>query len=461
MNYIHDSALWIFLYCALDVYPLFPLRHVPCFDKLRFPFWKMMTIATVLMLAQGFGFVWLYSTPGVTEVMLTFYRQLAMIPFVLLTCFCVRDSLRKTLFVDFLMAPYVLIINFLSYFIGMLFFRNAYTANPIAIDVILRALIIASTYPLKYIFLKRIVKPIITIKAEGAWGYIWLMPITFTLLSFLLTRFYTFSQNFVLLTLARVLSYGGCVIISLSLLKTIHKVKEYTMLEEGIKHANMLLAMQSSQYDHILESIEQTKTARHDLRYHLHVISALVEQKKYDELQQFLEQYAATVNIENELLVCKNFAVNSIASYMISKARKQNINVNITLHLDNHICFYDTDLCIIIGNCMENAIDACMLLPESERFINANAQIIRNNLSFTIDNSFNGMIEKNGDTFMSFKRGNTVEGIGLTSVKTIVEKYNGLIDIQHENKIFMVSILLMPNNSEGRRLDENNIATAR
>lgn len=439
----NESVIWIFLYCALDVFPLFPLRHVPCFGRLKLPFYKMMLIATVIMLVQSTGFVWLFRQPYASAAVLTLYRQLAMLPFILLTCICARDAWRKTIFVDFLMAPFVLIINFLSILLSSTVFPDFSAANPLAAEVLMRLPILAIACPIKYIFLKRVVRPIMDIQSKQAWSFIWLTPIAFTALSFIQTQFYIISPQPWLLAAVRSLSYGGCVIVSYSLLKTARHVQEYTAMEERFRYTNQLLSLQTDQYSKVLENIETIRAAKHDLRYHLQVISTLTEQKKYEDLSAFLDQYIHSVSLESERMICENLVVNSIAAHMAAKAEKEGIAVTCNFEIENNITFSATDLCIIIGNCMENAIEACGHIPEEKRYITSGARMLGGNFSFVIENSYSGLTVKSGEQFVSLKRSGETIGTGIASVKRVVEKYNGLIEINHEEKTFTVSILLM------------------
>lgn len=99
----------------------------------------------------------------------------------------------------------------------------------------------------------------------------------------------------------------------------------------------------------------------------------------------------------------------------------------------------DYEYVALFGNLLDNAIEASLKVPVEERSIKINIQRINDMTFVTISNNF-GMIEENGHGLISNKQELGEHGIGLHSVRTIVEKYKGLMDIKHENHVFTVEL---------------------
>ena len=106
----------------------------------------------------------------------------------------------------------------------------------------------------------------------------------------------------------------------------------------------------------------------------------------------------------------------------------------------NELVVSDIDLCVLIGNAIDNAVQGC-LMTDGQRYINV--EVIKHGLiqSIVITNSFDGVIIKDADAFMSRKRKNEV-GIGIASMQAICEKNNIQMDIRYDDEKFAIMFLL-------------------
>ena len=209
--------------------------------------------------------------------------------------------------------------------------------------------------------------------------------------------------------------------------------------EAKIKRIEQALDLQREYYIMLQSRVNEAKAARHDQRHHLTLIQSYINADDIHRLKAYLNEYVCSLPVDDEIMFCKNFAVNSILRYYIAIANNEGIRVETRLDLEENIGISDSDLCIIFGNCVENAIEACQELTDG-KFIEINAKPVGKMLVITIDNSFNGNIKKSGDTFWSFKRDS--EGIGISSVKAVTQKYGETAQFEAENNVFKVSILL-------------------
>jgi len=136
-----------------------------------------------------------------------------------------------------------------------------------------------------------------------------------------------------------------------------------------------------------------------------------------------------------------NNAMPGIALFL-KLAEQQNINLITELNLPDDLGINDLDLCVILGNCLENAIEACSKINTNEpRFIHIKTTVTKGHLLIKIDNSFNGHVQRQNDGFFSSKSG-TDHGIGLASAKSLTAKYHGHFSISFDQQVFKVSISL-------------------
>jgi len=199
------------------------------------------------------------------------------------------------------------------------------------------------------------------------------------------------------------------------------------------------LELQGMHYKLLQSHIDEVRKARHDLRHHLSAIQAFIDTGESDRLAEYIDEYKATLPDDSVITFCDNYAINSVLQYYIGMAKNEGIKVNVHVELPEKLSIRDSDLCIIFGNCVENALEACRRF-EGDRFINVKSMIVGNMLTIVIDNSFDGDLKKKGDGYISRKDGSL--GIGVSSVKTVIRKHNGEARFEAKNNVFHASMML-------------------
>jgi len=203
-----------------------------------------------------------------------------------------------------------------------------------------------------------------------------------------------------------------------------------------------LIDLQGDHYNKLQSNFDEVRKARHDLRHHLSVIQAFIDTGEEERLAEYIKDYRATLPDETVIVYCDNYAINSVLLYYTNMAKNEGININVNVELHDKLNISDTDLCIIFGNCVENALEACRRY-DGEKFINIKSMITGDMLTIAIDNSFNGELKKKGDSFISSKESGG--GVGVQSVKSIVRKYNGEARFEASGNIFKASLMMQLN----------------
>jgi len=210
-------------------------------------------------------------------------------------------------------------------------------------------------------------------------------------------------------------------------------------LETENRSINRQLALQGEHYNVLQTHITETKRAEHDLRHHLSVIQSYNNAGESKKLEEYLSNYIGSLPGKADITFCENFAVSAILQYYINIAGKEGIQVDVNTIVPGETGVSDSDLCIIFGNCVENAIEACRKL-EGEKFIKIRSNHTGKLLTINISNSFDGKLNKEGDSFMSRKH--TGEGIGISSVRAVVDKYGDSARFETDGNVFRVVIIL-------------------
>ena len=206
-----------------------------------------------------------------------------------------------------------------------------------------------------------------------------------------------------------------------------------------IREMDVQQELQGEHYKMLRDHIDETRRARHDLRHHLSVFLSFIDKGETEKLAGYISEYQASLPDDTEVTFCKNYAVSSILSYYVGIARREGIDINVHTELPEKTGVSDTDLCIVFGNCVENAIEACRKTTEN-KFIIVNSDIVGDMLSITVDNSFDGELTKEGDVFLSRKHDG---GIGISSVRMVAHKYNGEARFKARGNVFQASVMLL------------------
>lgn len=206
-----------------------------------------------------------------------------------------------------------------------------------------------------------------------------------------------------------------------------------------LQQENHFLALQQERYDNLCNAIEETRHARHDLRHHFLQLSSLAEQGDLEKIKSYL--YTASSKIPDmNMHFCDNRAADSIVSYYYSLAQRENIPIQAQIDLPEHIGPDEMDVCLILSNLLENALEASLRMEPSKRNIEICTYMQSPYLLLIyIENAFEGEVQEHSGLFRSSKRhGN---GIGIQSVKHMIEKNGGMNTFSYENNIFTAKII--------------------
>ncbi|MEG0309724.1 MAG: GHKL domain-containing protein [Eubacterium sp.] len=207
-----------------------------------------------------------------------------------------------------------------------------------------------------------------------------------------------------------------------------------------------LLEQQIGYYERIEQMHQELRVFRHDMKNHYLCIDALLRGKNYDKASEYLESMTNTFINEtadqSNMVTTGNPIFDVLMTEKIKQAMDKNIFVSKKFQIKEKLNVSNVDWCIIIGNSMDNAIEACEYLKESERWINIQIMTKGNILNCSITNATDGNLVKNESFYETRKQNTNNHGLGLKNIASIVEKYKGVLEVNHENKIFSLVFLL-------------------
>ncbi|MCL1883436.1 MAG: GHKL domain-containing protein [Defluviitaleaceae bacterium] len=190
------------------------------------------------------------------------------------------------------------------------------------------------------------------------------------------------------------------------------------------------------------ESIEQMKSIRHDIKMHLATINGYATKIDAYEIENYVSSLVENIDEIEIYSNTGNIAVDSIINYKLRNAKQEGIKIKTKLQIPSVLNVEAADLSIILGNLMDNALNAVSTLAENEeKKIKLDIEYSKEALVIHLNNSFDGIVKYNENTLVTRKDENH-HGRGIKNIKKAVQKYNGYVDITHEDKMFSVAILL-------------------
>lgn len=194
-------------------------------------------------------------------------------------------------------------------------------------------------------------------------------------------------------------------------------------------------------YNEVENMYRQMRGWRHDYKNHIAAMKIHLDEGNYELLGNYLNELNMDLSTVDTVLKTGNVMVDAILNSKISLAESKNISVDAVASVPEKIRVSDTDICVIIGNLLDNAIEACCKLENSnERFIRIYIGLLKQHLYISVSNSVGGKIKKEGKTYFTTKNEN--HGFGLKRIDKIVSKYGGYINRQDETDVFATEIMI-------------------
>ena len=218
------------------------------------------------------------------------------------------------------------------------------------------------------------------------------------------------------------------------------KQLEYSILQQAFKSQE--------------KSVEETKilyqsvrSIRHDLKQHFQVALTMLHSGKINEAVDYMEKYNDTVldGISNKV-----FCDNDVVNYIINSKSKicSDRHIKIYIYIANEIPeFSDLDLCVLLGNALDNAIEGVSGDGNNEIYLEL--RNVDNFFMISVKNTITNSVLEYNPNLISTKNEKEVHGLGILSMKEVVQKYNGSIEFyENDNKFCCDMLLDIPDNMQ-------------
>ncbi len=478
---------------ALNTFPFLFVGYLPAQESLRFS--KRRTLLCMLLCQCVYLYLFgLLVKLGFSPV----YVQYLSAPLgIVLMMLIFRTNKWIILFHFIFMLDYLLAIRAATFFlcennIALDFY--SWQAGLVTLIMTLSTLIPMST------FLHEILKTLMSVEIHDFWMTAWLLPFVATTMILLLTGTIRDGHVSSFALLARILLLLCMFMLSHLLILFMKNLQEQIITSERNKTMENLLRVQTEQFEMLQTRIMESRRARHDFRHHRMVLQDMADRNDLHGIQTYLAEYNAVRTDTPSKTYSNNPTVNAVVAYYAGHAEAAGIRFTARVQLPEHLLIPDPIFCVLLGNLLENAVDACKtelsrgassgaasaeanaggLVTESDTILagtdRSTATVADTAIDPRVDvaaaadvrsdQAIRVIVKQNGDACLSIVVDNTCSrkpiwdegelvstkheghGVGTVSIRYIAQRYDGDARFEWRDGIFYASVMLNPQSPE-------------
>lgn len=219
--------------------------------------------------------------------------------------------------------------------------------------------------------------------------------------------------------------------------------------QQRLEEENMLAEINRSYYESMEQQHFAIRRLKHDLANHLSVMMAMPERQR----EAYIRRLSEDSEVIRPLQYCRDATVNAVLSVKEEQMNRYQIRLEAEIDIPKELPFEKTDVCALFANALDNAAEACGKLEEDKRKVFLKSKAQKGLFCLEVTNPVDSDTEDSGDNTISgiWKEGRFPQtsksdkenhGIGLRSMKGIVERYHGAMEIKTEEGAFEVFLYL-------------------
>ena len=347
---------------------------------------------------------------------------------------CFDDTIRHKIF---WIAIYLLIISISEpIVIGVLCIANMGTPNEFLESGLGRYLGMLGTNII-YLWLIGLMHRLINKRVRDLpvkyWALIILIPIIS--IFWLQTILDSFTVNDSISYFSLSISLAGIIFINIAMFNFFKSYEDKIKL----KYLETLKQQEQENYKLLTLSYKQVREFKHDIENQFSVLKDMLENDDIGAAKKYLVKLSSFVRLANRLCCTGNNAIDSIVNIKGSLAQTYGIKFICKANIITSIKADELELCRIIGNCLDNAIEGCLRCDAFHKHIWFSISEEQEKLFLVITNT-SDKVDVN--VLSSTKKEEGLHGIGISSIKSSVNRLDGLIKFECDNEIFKVNIMI-------------------
>ncbi|MHB1627650.1 MAG: sensor histidine kinase [Bacilli bacterium] len=197
----------------------------------------------------------------------------------------------------------------------------------------------------------------------------------------------------------------------------------------------------SKHYDEVQNTYQIMRGWRHDYHNHIQTMKAHLALNQLDELNDHLDMLDNDLQTIDTVFKTGNIRLDAILNSKLSLIASRNIRINAKAQVPAKLTVNEVDLCVIIGNLLDNSLESCEKIPDAEgRFIRIYIGVLKQQLYISVANSTDKPRKMGHSEYLSTK--GSGHGFGLSRIDALVNKHGGYLNRQNEPGAFATEIML-------------------
>lgn len=235
----------------------------------------------------------------------------------------------------------------------------------------------------------------------------------------------------------------GLAVLPVVLLTSVVLLASFTLLaeHEALEQAGRLAALREVYYQGLQGQEDQVRRLRHDLRNHLTALQGLLARGQTKAADDYLKQLLDSAALHGRRRLCENETADIVLSAKAQAMEQAGVNARFGVSLPKELPLAPTDLCALLGNALDNALEAACRTPEG--WVSVRARADKGLLMLRVENSAPGLPvrEKNG-RFATTKADKSAHGFGLAGMEEIARRCGGTLEAKAEEGRFALTVCI-------------------
>lgn len=424
--------------------PLRVLTYYPFFDRLRIPKTALALVIASSTASQFYLQGLAVRLPAEQPALNNFLYVLPLLIAFAAYFLCVRANKGEMFFVAFLNLNAYSLLNTVALYLEAALLPPHGCKFDCWYNVGFLVLANSLVLPPLFFILRNFRRHLREVNAPDMWRSLWLLPLPITLLTIFFNGkvSYEDAANPVFF-ISRSIMFLYFLTACLALLYAIRQFKRTLRLKAREAFMRQREETLRVQYGQLQQKIEQTRRVRHDIRHHLRLIRRHLEDGSTAALTAYLDSCERSLPEAAAQRYAQNDEVNAIVCHYAEQAAAADVRFDAQIALPRALPagIEIADLCVLLGNLLENAVEGCQRQRGGERTLRlAVSAPAENVVTLGVRNSYDGDARIENGLYASSKRLGL--GVGLSSVRSIAQKYNGYVEIDSAGREFCVSVML-------------------
>lgn len=212
-------------------------------------------------------------------------------------------------------------------------------------------------------------------------------------------------------------------------------------LEQTQENLHLQVTQATREIASLRESERRASTYRHDLRHHMQYLAGCIENGRTEQAQAYIREVCAEIESQKVRVFCENETVNLILSAFAGRAEESGVPLRVRAEVPHFIPVAETDLCVLLSNALENALHACQRLRQTGEPCDIELVVYEKSGKFFLQ------VANTCPPGVTFEKGLPVtrepgHGIGVRSICSIAERYNGMYSFSEKDGRFVLRVSL-------------------